>query len=150
MPQIETVDVEGAVRAYLLAYPGLCGEGNPVLNGFILGKARSPSRGAIGELEAITPRTLDDATDTARVALHLKAVGSEEGARLVAGLAARRTVEAILALAGLPAVVQTKGGEWVRLLVAADSAGPTFGGDVGGEVTYLVDATFMCQPGVAP
>lgn len=146
MPQIAAVDVEGAVRAYVNAYPGLCGAGNPLANGVHIGKARSSSRGAIGEIELISPRTIDDITDTATVSFAIKAVGSERGAREVAELACRKLAEAVRALSGAPVIVTTGRGDQVKLLVAGDSQGPTFGGDIGGEATYLFDATFRCQP----
>ena len=150
MPQIETVDVEGAVRAYVNAYPGLTGAGNPLPSGVHLRKGRSPSKGAVADMELIPPVTIDDATHTARISFRVRAIGSEDGARYQAMNACRRLAEAVLALSGLPAVVTTGMGEHVRLIVAGQSAGPTFGGDQGGESTYIFDATFMCQPATAP
>lgn len=146
MPQIAAVDVEGAVRAYVNSYPGLTGAGAPLPSGVHLGKRRSPSKGAAADMEVIAPVTLDDTTHTARVAFRVRAVGSEDGARYQAGFACRKLAEAVRALSGRSVVVTTGMGEQVRLLVAADSAGPSFGGDLGGEAAYLFDATFVCQP----
>jgi hypothetical protein len=145
MPVVEAVDVEGAVRVYVNTYPGLTGDGNPLANGVHIGKARSPARGAIAELEAIGPRALTDISDDARVTFRVHAVGSERGAREVAEYAARKLAEAVLALSGAQVAVQTRQGEWVRLIVAGRSAGPTFTGDVNGRCTYTFDATFVCQ-----
>lgn len=145
-PQIATVDVEGAVRAYLTAYPGLTGAGNPLAGGVHFKRDRSPNRGAVATMEVIPPVTVDDTTHTARVAFAVRAVGSEDGARYQALTACRRLAEAVLALSGSSVVVTTGMGEQVRLIVAGDSAGPTFAGDQGGEVTYSFDATFRCQP----
>lgn len=147
MPQIAAVDQEGAMLAYLNGYPGLTGPGNPVANGFHLGKVRSPSNGAVGGLQVSGARTLDDISDTARVQIVVKAVGSEAGARSAAEYGCRKTAEAVRALSGAPVVVTTRRGELVKLLVAGDSQGPTFTGDVGGEATYTFDAALMCQPG---
>jgi hypothetical protein len=146
MPQIATVDVEGAVRSYVMAYPGLTGAGNPLAGGVHLQRRRSPSRGAVADMQVVPPVTLDDTTHTARVTFAVRAVGSEDGARYQALTACRRLAEAVLALSGRAVVVTTGMGEQVRLIVAGESAGPTFGGDQGGECTYLFDATFRCQP----
>lgn len=144
--QIEAVDVEGAVRAYLTGVPGLCGAGNPVRAGFHLGNPRSPSAGVIGGIEVGTPRTVDDTVDTARVTVRLRAVGSEDGARGTCETAARATANALNALNGVGAVVTTARGDAVRV-VTVQAGGPAIVGDVGGEVTYAVDATVVCQPG---
>jgi hypothetical protein len=146
MPAVQAVDVEGAILAYLNAYPGLTGAGNPVANGFHLGKPRSPSTGAIGSLQASGTRTLDDISDTARVQLVVKAVGSEGGARSAAEYGCRKAAESIRALTGAAVVVTTRRGELVKLLVAGESQGPTFTGDLGGEASYTFDAPVMCQP----
>jgi hypothetical protein len=146
MPAVQIVDQEGAVLAYLNGYPGLTGPGNPVPNGFHLGKPRSPASGAIGGLQVSGPRTLDDISDTARVQILVKAVGSEGGARSAAEFGCRKAAEAIRALTGAAVVVTTRRGELVKFLVAGDSQGPTFTGDIGGEATYQFDAALMCQP----
>jgi hypothetical protein len=146
MGQILLVDAEGAVKVYLNTYPGLTGSGNPLANGIHLGKARSPSKGAIGELQA-GPRTPNDISDDVRIQFRVKAVGSEGGARALAERACRKLAEAILALTGTGVTVTTSQGDLVRLLVAGDPQGPTFTGDVGGEATYTFDALIRCQPG---
>lgn len=146
MASIATVDVEGAVRAYVNGFPGLCGAGNPLANGVHIGVGRSPSRGAVAELEVIPPVTVDDTTHDARVTFRVRAVGSESGARLLAGTAARKLLDAVLALSGAEVIVTTAAGEQVRILVAGQSAGPTYGGNLGGEAAYVCDATFRCQP----
>lgn len=150
MPQIEAVDVEGAVRTYLTSYPGLTGTGTPLAGGVHIGKPRIPATGAIAEMEVTTPRRLDDTTDDARIAFRVIAAGSEQRAREIAETACRALAVAVRALDGAPVVVQTRRGAWVRLLMAGESSGPTFGGESGGTALYLFDATFSCQPGAAP
>jgi hypothetical protein len=146
MPQIEAVDVEGAIRAYITSYPGLTGTGNPLSGGVHLGKPRLPAEGAIGEMQIITPRRLDDIEDTARVSFRVTAVGEQGRAREVAERGCRALVEAIRALDGAPVTVTTRRGDEVKLLFGDDSSGPTFGGESGGSSTYLCDATFSLQP----
>lgn len=146
MSQILLVDAEGAAKVYLHSYPGLCGAGNPLANGIHLGKARSPSKGAIGELQ-VSSRTPTDISDDVRIQVRVKAVGSEGGARALAERACRKVAEAILALTGSGVTVTTSQGDLVRLLVAGDPQGPVFTGDLGGEATYTFDALIRCQPG---
>lgn len=144
--QFEVCDVAGAVRVYCNTYPGLTGAGNPLASGVHLGRVRSPAKGAVASLRVLTPRELTDISDDARVSFAVTAVGSERGARETAEYAARALARALLQLANDgPVDVTTRRGETVRLLVAGDVAGPSEGGDLGGEFTMLVDATVRCQ-----
>jgi hypothetical protein len=144
---IDVVDIEGAMRVYLNGYPGLVGAGNPVTNGVHIAAVRSPSRGVIVQQTLITPRTTDDTTDDARLTYQVRAVGSEQGAREVAELAARRLATALHALDGNGVTVTTRRGDHIKLIVAGSVAGPTFAGDLGGEVQYRVDVSVRAQPG---
>jgi hypothetical protein len=144
---VDVVDIEGAMRTYLTSYPGLCGAGNPVLNGVHMGQVRSPSRGAVAQQTLIAPRTTDDTTDDARFTYSVRAVGSEQGAREVAEHAARALARALHALDGNNVTVTTRRGEQIKLLVAGSVAGPTSAGDLGGECAYRVDVTVRAQPG---
>ena len=143
---IDVVDIEGAMRSYLEAYPGLTGVGNPITNGVHISDVRSPARGTIVQQTLISPRSTDDTTDDARLSYRVRSVGSENGSREVAGYAARRLAMALHALSGAKVDVTTKRGERIRLLVAGDVQGPTWGGNLGGESHYLVDVTVRAQP----
>ena len=143
---IDVVDVEGAMRAYLHAYPGLVGLGNPITNGIHISDVRSPAKGVIVQQTLISPRSTDDTTDDARLSYRVRAVGGERAPREVAEYAARRLATALHALSGTEVDVTTKRGERVRLLIAGGIQGPTWGGDLGGEAHYLVDVTVRAQP----
>ena len=146
----DVVDVEGAMRAWINAYPGLCGRGNPLTNGVHIADVRSPSSGAIAQ-QTLTPGgRIDDITHTARMSWEIRAVGSEEGARLAAGRAARALAQALLTLSGAAVTVTTKAGELVRILVVDNVQGPAMSGESGGQVRYAVDATVVAQPGAEP
>jgi len=150
MPVIEYIDAEGAILTYLMTYPGLTGTGNPLARGVIIGKPHVPSTGAIAEMSLISPRRADDTTDDARASFRVHAAGGEQRAREVAEYACRHLAMACRALTGTNVIVQTRRGEWVRLLVAGESAGPTFGGEFGGEAVYLFDCLFRAMPSGAP
>ena len=143
---IDVVDVEGAMRAYLQAYPGLTGIGNPITNGIHMADVRSPGQGTIAQQTLLSPRSTDDTSDDARLSYRVRAVGSENGTRQVAEYAARRLATALHALSGTEVDVTTKRGDRIRLLVAGNVQGPTWGGDLGGEAHYLVDVTVRAQP----
>lgn len=148
MPAVQLVDIEGAVRVWVNAYPGLVGPANPLTNGVHLQAPRSSSRGTVAQVSVVS-RTPDDTTDEARLSFAVRAVGSERGATEVAEYAARALAYALDALTRTGpqgVVVTTRRAEQVRLICAGELAGPTKTGDVGGEVTYSVDATFRAQP----
>ena len=149
MADIEVTDVRGAVRSYLTAYPGLTGAGNPLAAGVHLGRVRSPSKGAIAGVE-VGRRDLSDISDDARLTFRISAVGGEQGPLELVDYAAGALIRAIVALQDGQQVVQTRRGEWVRLLIAGDVAGPTDAGDYGGEISVVVDALFRCQTATGP
>lgn len=149
MTLIETVDAEGAVRAYLATVAGLTGPGGAIAAGVHQSPGRSPARGAVAEFD-VSSRTPDDTEDEFRVSFRIKAIGGAAGAKAQAQLGGRRLVEALGEMSGNGVVVQTALGEWVRILTTADISGPAWTGDVGGESTYTVDATLCCQPATAP
>lgn len=142
---IELVDVEGAVRSWLTGYPGLTGAGGALVAGVHLGQPRSPAKGAVAGMTLVGPRSLSDVSDDARVSFRVQAVGSERGVRELVGSAMRALIRAVLALQDGGRVVQTRRGDWVRLLVAGDTTGPIDGGDYGGEYSQVFDALFRCQ-----
>lgn len=139
------VDGAGVGRAVPHAIPGLCGKGNPVTNGVHLSKVRSSSSGVVASAEEIPPRNTSDVADEVRISYSVKAVGSEAGARAQAEAAARAIANAVTAHDRWPMTVTTQGGDVVRVLWAHTPEGPTFSGDVGGEVTYRFDVTYRCQ-----
>ncbi len=149
MGQVEIVDLERAVMLWLNEEPGLCGRGNPVENGFHTGVTRSPGQGAIGSVE-VGLGSVSDAVDQRRVLLRLKSVGragpESKGPRWECERAARATARRFLAL-DAPVQVALGDGSYVTLLhVDATSAqGPTLVGDVGGEITYAIDAVVTAQ-----
>lgn len=153
MTMTELVDASGAVRAYLASYPGLMGPGGAIVSGLHPGKPnpkRSPSAGAIAGMEVTGPRSLSDVSDDFRVLFTVGAVGGEQGPRELVEAAVRALARAVLALQDGQAVVQTRRGEWVRLLVAGDPAGPTEAGDLGGEFSMVLDVLFRAQESGAP
>lgn len=150
MPNVELVNIEGAVLAYLKAYPGLTGPAGPLSGGIHMSAPKIPSTGAIGHLGSVVFRRVDDIVDTASVTFDVQAVGGEQRAREVAETGARALAMACRALTGAQVVVQTRGGDWVRLLVAGDSTGPTFTGEAGGQAVYSLTCTFLAQPATAP
>lgn len=143
MTTIDAVDVEGAMKAYLSGYPGLTGSGNPLAGGVHLGHPRLPASGAIAEFQVASPRTLDDISDTARIQVRVRAAG--KAARTTAEAGCRAVALAVLALCGPQVVVVTGRGDIVKLLVAAQSNGPTMIGDPGGEVVYGFDFSVRAQ-----
>lgn len=146
-----TVDAEGLTRAWARAHPGLVGPGTSIPAGVHLTRRRSGARGAACTVELIAPRDVDmeGAGDSARVSIKLYAIGSEDGARRAAQRAARNMAAAIRTLTGTPVIVTARPGEQdeetAKLAHAHSVSGPLIVGDVGGEITYAVDATFVWQ-----
>lgn len=150
MTAVDFVNIEGAVLAYLQSYPGLTGPSGALPGGVHMSAPRVPSTGAIGHLDAVVQRRTDDITDTSTLSLAVRAAGKEQRAREVAEAGARALATACRALTGSSAVVQTRGGEWVRLLVAGETSGPVFTGESGGEAIYSVTCVFAAMPATAP
>lgn len=134
-------DVEGAVLAWAASVPSLTGAGNPVAAGMhVSPQVRSPSEGAVGYVEVVD-RSTDDAGDSCRVSAVF--LSRRRGP---AEAAARAYANALPRITGVAPVVVTGRGDAVKIWVAGDAAGPTFAGDLGGEVAYRVDATFVVAP----
>lgn len=140
------VDGAGVARAVVNGLPGLTGKGNPLANGVHLGKARSNHTGAIATAEEIPPRQTTDISDECRISFTLFAVGSEAGARRVAERASREMLNHLLSPTTWPRIVTMHDDSRVLVLWAHSPEGPTFSGDLGGEIAYRVDITFRCQP----
>lgn len=138
------VDVEGACAAWATALPTLVGKGNPLAQGVHLSARRSPGEGAVAILEVIGRDGVSDVSDDARLSFAVSGIGTG-GGRRVAEKAARALAEALAALQRAPVTVTTADGDAVRLLGADLISGPTLAGDLGGEITYRVDATMRCQ-----
>lgn len=147
---VEVVDIEGAVLAYLRSYPGLTGPTDPLSGGVHMSAPKIPSTGAIGHLGSVVQRRVDDIVDTCVLTFTVQATGGEQRAREVAEAGARALAMACRALTGAQVVVQTRRGDWVRLLIAGDSTGPTFTGEAGGQAVYSLTCTFLAQPATAP
>lgn len=148
MAEVRYCDAAGAMRVWVNTRPGLTGKGNPLANGVQLGQVRSASSGAVASCQEITPRVTGDDFDDVRLSFEVRAVGSEAGARASAEQACRALANAVTTgLRGNPAAVTTAQGEAVRLLYSHSPQGPTFSGDVGGEVLYRFDITIRTQPG---
>lgn len=149
MGQVEIVDLERAVMLWLNADTDLCGRGRPVTNGFHTGLTRSPGQGAIGTVEVGLGAPTDYA-DQRRVTLRLKVVGKQgpesKGPRWECERAARATAKVFLAL-DAPVQVALGDGAYVELrhVDATSAQGPTLIGDVGGEITYAIDAVVTAQ-----
>jgi hypothetical protein len=133
-------DAEGAIVAWATAHPTLTGAGNPLAAGLHMNEVRSPAEGAIGYLE-ILDRSADDVADLPRVSA---VIASKS--RGVAEAAARAYADALQGLVRTRPLVTTSRGEHVAIQAAGDIAGPSYGGDFGGEHAYRVDATFVLQP----
>ena len=146
-----TVDAEALTRAWARAHPGLIGPGTSIPAGVHLTRRRSGNRGVACTLELVAPRDVDleGAGDSARVSFRLYAVGSEDGARRAAQRAARDMAAAVRTLTGTPVMVTARPGEpdeeTAKLAHAHTVSGPLMVGDIGGEITYAVDATFVWQ-----
>lgn len=146
---VEIVDLEAAVKVWLNAQTALVGPGMPVTNGFVLGDARSPGQGVIGDVR-VRAGAMSDVADQRRVTIRVRAAGrqgpEQRGPRMVVEAAARATAKALLGL-DRPAVVTLPGGGQVRLVHVdpTTAQGPTQTGDVGGELEYSFDATVTAQ-----
>ena len=138
------VDAEAAGAVWAQALPWLVGRGNPLAQGVHLSARRSPGEGAVAILEVIGRDGTSDVSDDARVSFAVSGIGTG-GGRRVAERGARALAEALAALQRAPVTVTTPGGDTVRILGADLISGPTLAGDLGGEVTYRVDATLRCQ-----
>lgn len=138
------VDAEGAAAVWAKALPGLVGRGNPLAQGVHLSARRSPGEGAVAILAVIGRDATSDVSDDARLSFAVSGIGTG-GGRRVAEKAARALAEQLAALQRTPVTVTTPDGAAVRLLGADLISGPTYAGDLGGEVTYRVDATLRCQ-----
>jgi hypothetical protein len=146
---VEIVDLEAAVKVWLNAQATLVGPGRPVTNGFILGDARSPAQGVIGDVR-VRSGTVSDVADQRRITVRVRAAGrqgpEQRGPRMVVEAAARATAQTLLGL-DVPTVVTLPGGGQVRLVHVdpTTAQGPTQTGDNGGELEYSLDATVTAQ-----
>jgi hypothetical protein len=141
------VDGPGVAKALINGTAGLTGKGAPLANGVVLSEVRSSSQGAIATVAEIPPRVTWDAYDDVRLSFTVSSVGSEEGARGQAELAARSLAETLLGLQnGPPVTVTTRRGDVVVVRTTHSLEGPTLAGDIRGRLTYRVDATLRCQP----
>jgi len=144
-----TVDAEGLTRAWATTFPGLCGPGNPIPAGVHLTRRRGGNRGTACTVELIGPRDVDleGAGDSARVSFAIYSIGSEDGARRAAHRGARAVAAACRTMTGSPVAVTSRPGqpdeETAVLGLVHTVSGPLLTGDVGGEITYRVDATFV-------
>lgn len=146
---VQIVDLEAAVKVWLNSQTALVGPGKPVTNGFVLGDARSPGQGVIGDVR-VRAGTVSDVADQRRVTVRVRAAGrqgpEQRGPRMVVEAAARATAQALLGL-DRPVIVTLPGGGQVRLIHVdpTTAQGPTQTGDNGGELEYSLDATVTAQ-----